>query len=827
MRIRKIIVIAFSTVAILIALATLLIAIMSYAKVSIPLEGVRQQFVKKASELTGQEVRIDGEVRLAISFYPTLVVDQLHINNEPGWSAGDILSVEEVRVQLALLPIFSSQLEFLEISASSTLINLEQASDGRRNWASFIQSESKAEHEPTKSGSKSNDKKKFWIEEFRLTDLNLNYIDESLGREFNTQVDNLVINTQDKSYLTAELEGTSKEIPYSFTAKSDLLRNLISDKPWELELQGEVADKPVNLELQLEHSDPTLVGAVKFDAQEVDIGKTLAWLGLVERLDAYSSEIAFTANLHGSNLKEILEQSDFNLDLSEGHWNLHNPANNKSGKITYSTATLLADPENPVKLKFTGKINDESAHLELITNRISDFFTDMRRIHLDLATSVSQSTIKLTGDIDLPISDKSFIVDLEIKGKSLDQWNKLLGNNIPAFGPYHFSGKFSIDQKGFRVSNLKSIIGDSDLGGQVFVDTSGDKNHWDLNLISQNFQINDFEVEDFSLIPQTSSTTPTLPGRKDDVKPLKKGLNEGFQESRDYPNIEISLQLEARQVLSGKDNLGGGKLHLQASENTLNIDTFNLDIPGGSIAGALDLQQHEGNIEGHIKLNMDKFDYGILYRQFKPDHHADGLISTRIDLQLSGSDFKHSLEQANGQFDFAFWPRNIDASAINLWSVNLFLAILPELNKKKSKFNCGTALLDINDGQLSEEVIFIDTSKIWMKGNLKVDFPKKDLSLVLFPTAKKAKLFGLHAPMRIKGTFSDIGVSIKPLDIVGAYFKFIASPLSAPFKRAFDTYKEEDLSKFCGEILDRKYLRALLEEIEKKTPTLDEMYDNY
>jgi uncharacterized protein involved in outer membrane biogenesis len=847
MQAKKIIVIVFRTIAIPVALIAIIFGVLSYAKITVPLESVRQQFVEKATETVGHEVHIEGEVRLAISFYPTLVVDQLHINNKPGWSAGDILSVGEVRVQLALLPIFSGQLEFLEISASSIHINLEQASDGRQNWASFIQSESKAEHEPTKPGNKSNDKKKLWIEEFRLTDLNLNYIDESLGREFNTQVDNLVINTQDKSYLTAKLEGTSKDTSYSFAAKSDLLRNLISDKPWKLELQGEVADKPVNLELQLEHSDETLVGAVKFDAQEVDIGKTLSWLGLVEGLDAYSSKIAFAAELQGSNLKEILEQSDFNLDLSEGHWTLHNPANDKTRKITFSAATLLAKPGNPVKLDFTGEIDGESAQLELSSNRISEFFTNREKVHLDLTATLSHSRIKLTGDIDLPINQQTLIVDIEIKGKRLDHLNKLLGNDVPPFGPYHFSGKFNVDPKGFRVSNLKAIIGDSDLGGQVFVDSSGSKTHWDLNLISQNFQINDFEVEGFSLIPKTSRAASTLSDKKGEAKQLQEDLNKGFQESRDHPNIDISLQLEARQVLSGKDNLGGGKLHLQASENSLSIDTFNLDIPGGSIAGALDLQQHEDNIEGHIKLNMDKFDYGILYRQFKPDHHADGLmfdygilyrqfkpdhhadglISTRVDLQLSGSDFKHSLDHANGRFDFALWPKNIDASAINLWSVNLFLAILPELNKKESKFNCGTALLDINDGQLSEEVIFIDTSKIWMKGNLKVDFPKEHLSLVLFPTAKKAKLFGLHAPMRIKGTFSDIGVSIKPLDIVGAYFKFIASPLSAPFKRAFDTHKEEDLSKFCGEILDREYLRALLEEIEKKTPTLDEMYENY
>ncbi len=827
MRIRKIIVVAFSAVVGLIALTALLIGILSYAKVSLPLESMRQQFVKKATEVTGQEVRIDGEVRLAISFFPTLVVDQLHIANQPGWSTGDILSVDEVRVQLALLPIFSGQLEFLEVSASSVQINLEQTSDGRQNWASFIRTESNAESEPPAPGNVSNDEKKIWIEEFRLTDLNLNYTDESLGREFSNHIDSLVINTHDKSYLTAKLEGTSNEIPYTFTAKSDLLRNLISNKPWELELQGQVAGKPVTMEMQLKHSDPTLVGTVKFDAQEVDIGKSLSWLGLVEGLDAYSSEIAFKADLQGSNLKEILEQSVFKLDLAEGHWNLHNPANDKNRKITFSTAILVAEPDKPVKLEFTGKIDDESLQLELSSNRMSEFFTHLEKIHLDLSATLSHSKIKLTGNVDLPISQQSLIVDIEIKGKRLDHWNKLLETDIPPFGPYHFSGKFSVDPKGFRVRNLKAFIGESDLGGQVFVDTRGSKTHWNLNLISQSFQINDFKVEGFSLYPQTGPTASTASDRKDNIELVQQGLNEGFQESRDYPNIDVSLQLEARQVLSGKDKLGGGKLNLHARENSLSVDTFELNVPGGSIAGELDLQQHDENLEGHIKLNMDKFDYGILYRHFLPDSPADGLISTRVDLQLSGRDLKHAFDHANGQFDFALWPKNIDASAINLWSVNLFLAILPELNKKESKFNCGTVLLDINDGQLSEELLFIDTSKIWMKGNLKVDFPGKKVSLVLFPTAKKARLFGLQAPMRIKGTFSDLRVSIKPMDIVGAYFKFITSPLHAPFRRAFGNHTEEDLSGFCGELLDRDYLRSLLEEMEKRTPTLDEMYDNF
>ena len=426
MQTRKIIAISFSAIVIPVTLILLLIGILSYAKISLPLENVRQQFIQKATELAGHEVRIDGEVRLAISFYPTLVVDQLYIANRPGWSADNILSIGEARVQLALLPIFSGQLEFLEISASSVQINLEQASDGRQNWASFIQKVSKVEDEPSTPRNVRTDEKRFWIEEFRLTDFNLNYTDESLGREFTNHIDGLVINTYDKSYLTAIFKGTSKEIPYSFTAKSDLLRNLASNKPWGVELQGQVADKPVKMEMHLNNTKPMLVGTVKFDAKKVDIGKTLSWLGLVEGLDAYSSDMTLNADLHGSNLKEILEQSVFNLDLAEGHWNLLNPANNKSRKITFSKATLIAEPDKPVKLEFAGKVDDEPAQLSLSSNRISEFFTNLEKVHLDLTSTLRHSRIKLTGDIDLPISQQSFIVDLEIKGKRLDHWHKLL-----------------------------------------------------------------------------------------------------------------------------------------------------------------------------------------------------------------------------------------------------------------------------------------------------------------------------------------------------------------------------------------------------------------
>ena len=62
------------------------------ADVSIPLSELQQKFIDKAKESSGREISINGETRLTVSFYPTLVIDQVRIMNDPGWQTDNILS---------------------------------------------------------------------------------------------------------------------------------------------------------------------------------------------------------------------------------------------------------------------------------------------------------------------------------------------------------------------------------------------------------------------------------------------------------------------------------------------------------------------------------------------------------------------------------------------------------------------------------------------------------------------------------------------------------------------------------------------------------------
>ena len=107
-------------------LATIVVVALTIAEVSISLDGLRQPLVDAISESTGRGVKIDDELRLTLSVFPTLLAKGVHIYNEPGWQSDTIVSLSETRIEIALIPLLYGELLLQELSANQAVINLEQ-----------------------------------------------------------------------------------------------------------------------------------------------------------------------------------------------------------------------------------------------------------------------------------------------------------------------------------------------------------------------------------------------------------------------------------------------------------------------------------------------------------------------------------------------------------------------------------------------------------------------------------------------------------------------------------------------------------------------------
>jgi uncharacterized protein involved in outer membrane biogenesis len=785
-------------------------------EVSIPLDTMRQAVLVAAKEYTGREARINGQVKLEISLTPTLRVDEIQFLNAPRWQNEDFLSIGEARLQVELLPLLRGQLEILDVMVNDVSINLEQNSKGDKNWIFPISASASTGDPDQEHADKVRIKDDFTVSHLSLSNVTINYRDQELDKRYSATVDELHINTVDRIKLDTSITGKIGNTPYSLTGTSDLLRRLLNDEPWTLETQGKMGGHPFKLKAMLETADGDLGGEIDLHAEEVDIGQILEKLQITRGLEFYAGGLELKTRIEGSTLQQLVDRSSFDIAFTEGRGTLRSHVDERYNQISFRSVEVKAHKDQKLSANFIGKIGKEPVEFMLSTNPVGQFVRGIDEVTLTLAAKLAESEFEIKGNIELPISSRTLSVELNVAGERLDQWNSIMINDLPPYGPYKLKGKLKLTPKGVKIRDLQSVIGSSDLGGSIDIDMTGARPLWNMNLVSEQFRLDDFNVEGYSLIPgkeqDSDKNNETAASPNKDT--FLKQADERIDEIREINEWDLDITLDARKVVSDQDHIGNGRIVLSARQDRFD-ESFQINMPAGKLQGEFGFRRANPGVSGYFKIDMDKFDYGIFLRHLDPDAEADGFISANVDLQLAGKDYSDSLARADGKIDMAIWPRNINADVMDIWAINLFFAVLPKLSTEESKVNCVVSVLNIEDGQLNEEFFAVDSTKVWLNGNLDINFPNETVRLSLFPRAKKARIFGLELPVILKGDFDEQNLVVNKSTIVGSVVSFILSPLHAPMRRIFGKHVPSDASEKCGQLMDRDYLHALQKKNEE------------
>lgn len=262
--------------------------------------------------------------------------------------------------------------------------------------------------------------------------------------------------------------------------------------------------------------------------------------------------------------------------------------------------------------------------------------------------------------------------------------------------------------------------------------------------------------------------------------------------------VDVIVSIRAEQVLSGDDDLGNGYINGLVRDGRIAIDPLELNIPGGAIHFDASLKPGAVSSDASMALRIDNFDIGILIRRTKPDSDMGGLINVDAELKASATSMDQLMARGNGHFDFSGQLTNMKAGIIDIWAVNLIATIVSSTDENQSKINCAIGRWGVEDGLLVPDVFLVDTSKIRICGAGRVNFKNQNLKLNVTPVAKKAEFFSLATPIRVSGSFNDIGFGIKRGGLVGTALRFITSPVITPLKRIVQDALPEDGSDVCS-----------------------------
>jgi uncharacterized protein involved in outer membrane biogenesis len=545
----------------------------------------------------------------------------------------------------------------------------------------------------------------------------------------------------------------------------------------------------------------------KISSSKVDIGLLLAEFNIAEGIDAVVGSFGLDLHIKGSKLRTILDQSTFSAKLKDGIWTLRDPNTGGSLQIHVIECVVGASAGKPVIWSIDGRIKDEPVKIRIKGDRLAVLAGEKVRMPLDILAEAAGVTLKMSSRVELPIEHQELDFKILLSGERLNSINSFLEVDLPPYGPYELGGRFQLKKSGYYLSDLKARVNQSHMTGKMSLETVIRPPRLDIDLTTRSLQIDDFKVGDWSPLKAESKAVDEDTAKK---TAAEKGAGTPQVQSILSPEFMRSLDarfnLKVQEVLSGKDNLGRGNLAAGLEKGRFFVDPIQLNVPGGSVKLAFAFEPTETDTALEASAKIEQFDYGILARRIKPESAMGGWLSLDIDLKSRAKSLDTIMHHANGHIDMAIVPENFEIDLFELWAVNLLTAVLPKLDSAAtSKINCAVFRFDLKDGEMKEDAIFTDTTKMTVGGEAKVNFKTETVYLTMAPKAKKAEFFSLATPIQVKGTFTDYNIGMQPGGLIGTAIRFITSPIVVPIQRVFNERAPAEGKAACSAAMHRSH----------------------
>ncbi len=201
----------------------LLIAAVVVVPMLIPLESYKSELQAQVKAKTGRDLRIDGDISLAV--FPTIAVSVADVGfaNAPGAAAPEMVTVERLDVALQILPLLSREVAIDHFILEKPVISLEVDAAGKPNWQFDTAGAAAAPSGDAGGGAGGGGGaglSELRLGDVRLVDGTLSYIDRQGGQEMQVSEINMELSLPSLSSPFAA-EGSAKWNEQTVTLKVD------------------------------------------------------------------------------------------------------------------------------------------------------------------------------------------------------------------------------------------------------------------------------------------------------------------------------------------------------------------------------------------------------------------------------------------------------------------------------------------------------------------------------------------------------------------------------------------------------------------------------
>lgn len=478
------------TTTVLFGLLLLLLLIVSQLDPNLYKETIENQ----VSELTGRQLKIDGNLQIEFSLQPLVRIEKLSFANAPWGKQPQMLSLELLQLKVQLLPLLDDKLVIEQLILKGIDVSIETNSEDQINW----QLEKLTSNEP-EVVEEPDDQAPFElpllpiIKQLKFDAIHIYYHDAVAELKTDASIDKLRLDNQgiDKA-INFSADGAINEHPFKFFGETSFLTAATTQNLLE---QG------VSLQLDADALGITLTVNGKIErptvAEGIDIDLTL---------DADDLDKSFTAAT-GQSIYQFLRKRNqpLSLNVSTNFRDINHGyvfSDIKLNLVDNDISGDLSFVNNPERPEIVAKFHSDSINLDqlLAEQSVEDTKDDVKTL---ISETVEEHTNmirenKLTIDLPdtpLPFDQlKSFDAKLEYSIKQF-QFEKLdpqtIELNASLYDGLLQVKQFDLNLEGAPIQS--SLVIDS-RSKTPRINSTLDIDRLQLDLISKKLQIEQLNV---------------------------------------------------------------------------------------------------------------------------------------------------------------------------------------------------------------------------------------------------------------------------------------------------------------------------------------------
>lgn len=368
-----------------------------------------------------------------------------------------------------------------------------------------------------------------------------------------------------------------------------------------------------------------------------------------------------------------------------------------------------------------------------------------QRYWIDLSAEAGATRARLNGGLRSVLQLQDFELDFGIAGDDMAELYPLLGLAIPETAAYDLAGRLGRTDSTWHYRGVTGTVGESDLAGEVSVDTGRERSLLVADLRSKNLDLDDLA----GFIGGSPQAADPDDGR--------------FFPSRPYDTDKLR-SMDARVSLVA-DSLDAAPLPFESMDARLNLDDgmLRLDplefgVAGGSFAGHAHLDARESP----MRADVDLVARGLQLPRLLPESEAaqsQGALGGSVRFTGRGDSVAAVMASAEGSAGAAMGKGRISNYIMELVGLDIAEMIRFKLGKDRDvAVRCGYADFEIEAGVATARALAFDTSDTLVVGEGKVDLGKERLDLVLRPQPKDPSPLSLRSPLAVTGPLNDPSV---------------------------------------------------------------------